>query len=184
MSKSEEYIKKIRRLKNTGLKKLFKKVLKKNTPGWPSGKALEYLILRQFELEGAEVIWPFDVKSIETNEIVEQIDGIIYYKNLSCIIECKDYKKEKVDFTPLAKMRNQLLRRPSSTIGSVFTTSSFTEPAIILATYTGQQAILLWEKTEIEYVINNQCICKSLIRKYKKFNELCLPDYNTKIDKI
>ena len=180
MTKSETYIHNIRQLNNDGLQQLFAQIQVKDTPDWADGKALEYLILRQFEIEGAEVIYPFSVLGRgEYNEVIEQIDGMVYTDSISCLIECKDQVK-KVDFLPLAKMRNQLLRRPAATIGSVFTTSTFTDAAGTLAAYTGQQVILLWEKTEIEYVIQNNCICDSLKKKYRHFNEHCAPDLNTR----
>jgi hypothetical protein len=33
-----------------------------NTSGWAPGKAFEYLVLRAFQLEGAEVRWPYSVR--------------------------------------------------------------------------------------------------------------------------
>lgn len=72
-----------------------------DTPDWESGKAMEYLVLRAFHLEGAEVIYPYSVV-IEEEEL-EQIDGAIYSNGLACLIECKDVA-ERVNIEPLAKM--------------------------------------------------------------------------------
>lgn len=142
----------------------------RETPGWPPGKAFEYLILRMFELSGAEVRYPFSVRMHD--EVIEQLDGVVFWKSLSCLIECKDYSPGHwVDFSPIAKMRNQMLRRPASVIGSVFSTSGFTEPAIILADYTGPQTILLWEPNEVEFSLNNRDICKGLDAKFRAFVE-------------
>ena len=48
-------------------------------------------MLRAFELDGAEVVWPFEVRV--QGELSEQIDGAIYAKGLSCLVESKDTEK-------------------------------------------------------------------------------------------
>jgi hypothetical protein len=50
-----EYEKKIAVYNWDNILDLWKGIESGNTPGWESGKALEYLILRAFQLEGAEV---------------------------------------------------------------------------------------------------------------------------------
>jgi hypothetical protein len=90
-------------------------------PTWPAGKALEYLIVRGFELEGTSVVWPFSVRDPETNEELEQIDGVVYAQGLSAVVEAKDFDdRSKVNIEPIAKLRSQLLRRPSGVLGAVF----------------------------------------------------------------
>ena len=101
-----------------------------DTPGWAPGKAFEYLVLQAFNLDGGVVRWPYSVK-IEDEE-VEQIDGFIHIGRLSCIAESK-HTQEPVAIAPIAKMRNQLLRRHSGTIGVVFSYAGFTDAAAILA---------------------------------------------------
>ncbi len=135
-----------------------------NTPEWESGKAFEYLILRAFELEGAEVRWPYRV-TIEGEEI-EQIDGVVYADGLAGIVECKD-TAIKVDAVPIAKMRNQLLRRPAITLGLVFSRSGFTESAIVLARFTAPQTILLWDGEDIAYALKKKSMRKALVAKYR-----------------
>ena len=49
--------------------------------GWPPGLALEHAILRAFELDGAEVTWPFVVEL--DGLTVEQIDGAVHTVHLS-----------------------------------------------------------------------------------------------------
>jgi hypothetical protein len=92
----------------------------RNIRGWSIGRALEYVVLRQFQIEGAVVTWPFDV-SLE-NEVVEQIDGAVHYQHVSSLLECKDHASA-VNVEPFAKLRNQLLRRPPGTIGMLFARS-------------------------------------------------------------
>ncbi len=119
---------------------------------WIPGKAFEYLIVRAFELEGAEVRYPYSVPIAE--EIVEQIDGVVYAQGLSCLIESKDWK-EYVGIEPIAKLRNQLLRRPGTVIGSIFSRGGFTNPARTLAQFLAPQTILLWNGDEILYALEN-----------------------------
>ncbi len=88
---------------------LWEYIQRNETPDWEPGRALEYLVIRAFELEGAEVAYPFAVQMGGT--IVEQIDGAVHTNGLSCLIECKD-QAGNVNIDPIAKLRNQLLRRP------------------------------------------------------------------------
>ena len=159
MTKGELYTQNIRNLDQKGLLSLWDKISMRATleDGWTDGKALEFLILRAFELGGADVIYPYENR--KNGQVLEQIDGVVYYQHLACLIECKDYETDKIDFTPIAKMRSQLLMRPAATIGSIFTFSDFTSVAIEMASYLAPQTILLWENSEIEYVLNNNCIC-------------------------
>jgi hypothetical protein len=59
------------------------------------------------------------------------------------LIECKDTFKE-VNIEAIAKLRNQLLRRPAATIVSVFSRSGFTEAKVTLTGFVAPQTILLW----------------------------------------
>lgn len=147
-----------------------------NTPNWDAGKALEYFIIHAFELEGAEVRYPYSVpmsivSSNNSERDMEQIDGVVYTNGLACLIECKDYDKA-VNFEPIAKLRSQLMRRPSATIASVFSMKGFTEPAMMLLNFISPQTILAWEEDEIEYCLSHQSFCNALIKKYHKAVEL------------
>ncbi len=118
--------------------------------GWDPGKALEYLILRAFELEGAAVQAPFTVKSpVDGTEVIEEIDGLVYADGIYCLVEVKDHQKP-IGFEPIAKMRSQLLRRPAGTIGIVFSKRGFTEAAQQLSCFLFPQTILLWGLDEVE----------------------------------
>ncbi|MCB0594595.1 MAG: restriction endonuclease [Lewinellaceae bacterium] len=156
---------------------LWQNIGERETPDWGSGKAFEYLILRSFELSGSEVVYPFEVSLF--NETVEQIDGVVYFNHQAFIVECKDYNEERrVNFEPIAKLRNQLFRRPYSTIGCIFSNSGFTEPAIILANAISPQNIILWEREEIEECLTNKNMSAGLVKKFKKLIELGIADYN------
>jgi hypothetical protein len=145
-----------------------------NTPDWPPGKAFEYFIIRAFQLEGADVCYPFSV--ILGGEEIEQIDGAVYTGGLACLIECKDQQRP-INIEPIAKLRNQLLRRPATAIGSIFSRSGFTEPATTLARFLAPQTILLWKGEEIDYALRRRYMCQGLIAKYRYCVEHSLPNY-------
>jgi len=145
---------------------LWQDIQNENTPNWSNGKALEYLILRSFQLEQAEVRYPYSVPMKNSNYPVEQIDGVIYFDNIACLIECKD-TTEAINFEPIAKLRSQLMRRPPTTIGSIFSMGGVTAPALMLLDSIQPQTILIWEKAEINYCLENKNFCTSLIKKYR-----------------
>lgn len=146
------------------------------TPGWPPGKALEYLIVRAFDLDGAKVRWPYETEM--EGVVVEQIDGAIVAGHLHCLIECKNESKP-LAIAPIAKMRNQLQRRPPATIGLIFSTSGYTGLAQTLARYIGSQTILLWNPSEIEHVVKRKRIVALLEAKYRYCVETGVNDANT-----
>ena len=98
-----DYEKKIKNYFWPNLQTLHGEIAARVTPGWAPGKALGYLIIRAFELDGASVRWPYDTEM--HGEVVEQIDGAIVAAGLHCLIECKDESKPSA-IAPLAKMRN------------------------------------------------------------------------------
>ncbi|MBD2315311.1 restriction endonuclease [Phormidium tenue] len=176
MATAAEYESIIKSLQWDALRSLWDNIEKRNTPDWESGKAFEYLIIRAFELDGAEVRYPYNVRLFE--EEIEQIDGAIHISEFSCLVESKDFADKKVDIAPIAKLRNQLLRRPTATVGLVFSRTGFTDPARTLSRFLSPHAILLWDGNEIEYALDNQKICELLILKYRVCIEDGLPDYN------
>ncbi len=166
---------KISTYKWRGLIPLWEQIKSRTTEDWGAGKALEYLVLRAFQLESAEIKWPYQVNL--DGETIEQIDGVVYSNNLACLIECKD-QSEEVNIEPIAKLRNQLLRRPGPTIGIVFSRSGFTDPAVTLARFLAPQTILLWDGLEIEYALKKHAFRRGLAAKYKYCVENGFPTYN------
>jgi hypothetical protein len=158
-----------------GLRLLWDQIMTRNTPGWDAGKAFEYLVLRAFQLDGAEVKWPYRVQLF--GQEVEQIDGVVYCSHLSCLVESKDLSEDPVDISPIAKLRNQLLRRPSGIVGLVFSRTGFTDPSRLLSQFSLPNTILLWSGQEVRYALDREIICELLILKYRVCIEHGLPDY-------
>ena len=161
MAAPGEYQSRIRRLKWPGLKQLWEEIKAGNTPGWEPGKAFEYLVMRLFELDGAEVRWPYSVPLFGNAE-VEQIDGSVRCGSLYCLVESKD-EADNISVGPIAKLRNQLLRRPAGTVGLLFSRRGFTDPAVQLAYFTLPQPILLWTGAQVEFALNQRKIRDSSI---------------------
>src|SRR6266851_9136611 len=128
---NEEYEAEIKGQRWPELRQLWEAIKARDTPWWGAGRAFEYLVLRMFDLDNAQVRWPYSVSLFGDAE-VEQIDGSVRIGNLYCLVESKD-EEAKIAIAPIAKLRNQLLRRPAATIGFVFSSGAFTVPAIHLA---------------------------------------------------
>ncbi len=179
MSSQDAFKEKIRSFQSkSDLEKLWKQILRKKTPGWPSGRAFEYMILRAFELEGALIRWPYTVSL--SNTVIEQIDGVIHFDDIhvSILAESKDHS-ENINIDPIAKIRNQLLRRPSNVVGAVFSTAGFTEPALILSQFCAPQTILLWEKNHIDHCLKeNNSFKTGFLQKYRHAIEEGFPNYD------
>jgi hypothetical protein len=173
---AKDYERMIQSLQWDELRTLWDNIENRSTPGWNAGKAFEYLVLRAFQLDGAEIKWPYSVTFFD--EVVEQIDGAVYYSGLSCLVESKDFADKTVDITPIAKLRNQLLRRPAGTVGLMFSRTGFTNAAVSLSCFSLPQAILLWNGAEIKYALERERICEILTLKYRACVEDGLPDYN------
>lgn len=181
MTTEAEYQTRISTYNWDNLIKLWLEIESGNTPNWDAGKALEYLILRAFQLDNAEITWPYSVY-LDRDEI-EQIDGVVYADGLSCIIECKDTTRP-VKIEPIAKLRNQLLRRPAATIGSIFSRNGFTEASETLAGFVAPQTILLWGGEEIKYCLEIKSMRRALIKKYRFCVEQGLANYHIKTEAI
>ena len=180
---TQGYKEKIQKFTKKDLINLWKEIIDQKTENWSDGKALEFLILRAFDLEGAKVRWPYTVKV--GDEIVEQIDGAVHLLNynLSILIECKDYSS-KINIDPIAKLRNQLLRRSSNAIGAVFTTTKYTEASLLLSQFLAPQTIILWEKDNIEFCLNEGSFSEGMLLKYRHAIEEGITNYDISTSKI
>src|SRR5262245_45327571 len=91
MATPKELEDKIKRLDWAGLRTLWAAVRAGKTPGWEAGEALEYLVLRAFELDASRPIvrYPYEVSLF--GEKVEEIDGAVHLPGLACLVESKDW---------------------------------------------------------------------------------------------
>src|SRR5262249_21780538 len=106
---------------------------------------------------------------------VEQIDGFIHIGRFSCIVESK-HTATPVAIAPIAKMRNQLLRRHSGAIGLVFSYAGFTDAAVIMSRYIDPQAILLCTGLEMARANADRKIVDYMEFKYRICVESGMPD--------
>jgi hypothetical protein len=177
------YVQEIRKLNSADLLTVFTALENGHEHlAWPAGKTFEHLVLRAFEIAGAEVTWPYSVKAAGTE--VEQIDGAIRTSRVTSLVESKHYAGN-LDIAPIAKIRNQLLRRPPGVMASVFVMHGFTEPAKILTRYSSPVNVLLWERDEVSTFLtdataNTDRPIDALHQKYKYAVEQAMPDYNIK----
>src|SRR6266567_5995264 len=166
MPSNEQYETAIRRLKWAGLQNLWTDITAGTVDKWwPKGRAFEYFIVRMFQLDTAEVTWPYEVH-LFGGEAKEQIDGSVRFGGLHWLVESKD-ENEGIAIDPIAKLRNQLLRRPWGTIGLVFTTTRFTPSAVLMTHFALPQPILLWTGAEVQHALSNRKICKYAQEKYR-----------------
>jgi hypothetical protein len=175
MPNASEYEDRIRTLSHDGLLRLWEEVETGETPGWEPGKLFEYLVVRAFEIEGAKVRYPFSVSLHDA--VVEQIDGVVYTEGIAALIEAKDVA-EPVNVEPIAKLRNQLARRPSSAVGVVFSRTGFTAPAKTLTRFVAPQTILLWHGDELAKSLSTKRMTSGLLTKYHYAIESGVPDYH------
>lgn len=167
-----DYVSRIRRVGWDGLRDLWRGIDEGSTPGWQPGRAMEYLVLRAFELADAHVRWPFTVEM--DDETVEQIDGAVYLSNFTFLLEVKD-TASAVEIGVLAKMRSQLARRPASTLELVVSRSGFTGPAITLAGFFAPQTVLLLDGDDLARALRNEDIVSVVTARYRECVERGMP---------
>lgn len=86
--KSVVYKNRVKGMQWDDLLKLWDQIASGATPEWDDGKALEYMIVRGFELDNLDVEYPYDVPP--SGNPLEQIDGLVYAGDVVYLIECKD----------------------------------------------------------------------------------------------
>ncbi len=175
MPTAQEYEAKIKTYNWDELRKLWVAIKGRDTPDWDAGKALEYAVIQAFDLDGARVRWPYPVPLF--GEEVEQIDGSVSFDGLYGLVESKD-ERDNIAIAPITKLRSQLLRRPTGTVGLLFSSGGFTDPAIQLAHFTLPQAVLLWSGDEIEYCLEQGKIVEFCELKFRACVDFGITDFN------
>lgn len=141
----------------------------RSPPDWPPGLLFEYLVLRAFQLEGAEVTWPYRVQ--QEGMLLEQIDGALYFDGVPCLVEFKDVTRP-VDTVAIVKLKAQLLRRPRATIGAVFNTGVFSPIATTLMRMMPPPDVLLWTGTEIDLALRGRRLLEGMRAKLRHAVEM------------
>jgi hypothetical protein len=159
------------------VERLWSEVQDRKAADWDAGKALEHLVIRGFSLSGLRVEYPFEVPF--AGRTLEQVDGMVYLGDVPFLIECKD--RHTVDIEVIAKLRNQLGRRPPSTMGCVFSSGGFTEPAIVLANFAVPHRITLWARDDISQAVGARDFAGLLRRKYHDLCMFGLSDYSLQL---
>ena len=160
--RGEEYRRRVCTLDRAGVVRLWEALQTGQVPeGWPPGKLLEYLLLRAFELEGARVTWPFVVHD---RLPLEQIDGVAYFDGMAFLLECK-HQRGPADVEPILKLKAQLVRRPRATVGALFCTGGFTEPALALARLLPPANVLLWDGREMDMALRHGGLTRGMQKK-------------------
>lgn len=177
MPTNQQYETEIKKLTWAGLQKLWTEITAGTVSNWwEPGKAFEYLVIRMFELSKAEVTWPYTV-NVLGGQAEEQIDGALRFGGLHWLVESKD-KSKNIAIDPIAKMRNQMLRRPWGTIGLVFTSLNFTPSAVLMTHFVLPQPILLWTGDEVAHALKKKQICRFAQEKYRMCVEHGVIDYD------
>ncbi len=172
--KDLEYIKRIEAMSWKDLRALWEFIKAGQTPDWEGGKAFEHLVIRAFRLNGLEAEYPYDVPP--GGKPIEQIDGLVHLQCYAFLIECKD--KDVVDVEAITKLRDQLLRRPATTMGCVFTTGNFTAPALTKADMSVPHRVLLWSERDVEECLKNENFAAVLLEKYRTLCKYGLIDHS------
>jgi hypothetical protein len=172
--KDLQYIRWIEQMGWQDLRMLWDTVKSGRTPGWDQGKALEHLVVRAFKLGDLDAEYPYHVPP--GGRILEQIDGIVFTEGQCFLIECKD--EDATDIEAISKLRIQLLRRPESTLGCVFTRQRFTEPALALTDLSVPHRILLWSEFNIGESLAKESFVDTLRVKYRSLCKYGLTDHS------
>lgn len=165
--RDHNYIKMIEKMGWPKLRILWTAIKSGSTPGWEPGRAFEHLVIRAFKLNKMDAEYPYHVPP--GGQILEQIDGAVFVEGHCFLLECKD--EDATDIEAISKLRIQLLRRPETTFGCVFTRHHFTQPALTLNDLSVPYRILLWSELDIDESLKNECFAKTLRAKYR---DLCM----------
>jgi hypothetical protein len=112
---------------------------------------------------------------------MEQIDGALHLNGSWFLAELKAESGD-IAVAPIAKLRNQLQRRPAGTLGVVFSRKGFTDAARALASFTAPQTILLWSGEDLEYAFKHKYFKKGLLAKQRMAVRNGLSDYSLRLE--
>jgi hypothetical protein len=129
--------------------------------GWPAGKAFEYLVVRAFDLEGARVIWPFQVTYPQKFGTMEQVDGVAYLGDRAFLLESKSLS-EPAAMEEVARLRMRLESRPPGTMGVLFSAQDFTLPTEVFTQFATPLNVLLWGSGDLDVALGTGSMVRGL----------------------
>ena len=142
--------------------------------GWPDGKVFEYLVVRAFDIEGARVLWPFEVTYPQKFGTMEQIDGMVYLGERAFLLESKNVS-EPVAIDEVARLRMRLESRPPGTMGVLFSAQDFTLPAEVFTQFATPLNVLLWARRDLDVALRGGMMVDGLRAKLAHATESGLP---------
>lgn len=142
--------------------------------GWPPGKAFEYLVVRAFDIEGARVLWPFEVVYPQKFGTMEQVDGVVYLGERAFLLESKNLS-EPMAVEAVARLRMRLEARPPGTMGVLLSVQKFTLPTEIFTQFARPLNVLLWERRALDVALANASMVGTLRAKLEYAIEHGLP---------
>src|SRR5437588_13126836 len=114
----------------------------------------------------ATVFWPYHVyERHDPSPELEPMYGSILENGRYCLVSVKD-EADPLNIDPIAKLRNQLLRRPWGVVGLLFSRSGFTSQAEREAEFTANPTVLLWDGFEIAAAIRTKTLVRAVEAKY------------------
>jgi hypothetical protein len=117
------------------------------------GRVFEFGLVRMFELDGAIHLPPAPSGSLGGP--------------LSVLCEAKAHARP-LNVEPVAKLRNQLQRRPAGLVGALFSLSGFSPAALELTKYLAPVCILLWDRSHVLWSLEQPGRAReALLRKYR-----------------
>lgn len=82
-------------------------------------------------------------------------------------------------FSPIAKLLAHLRRRPPATMGIVFGSNGFTNPARESVLLSGTSQVLFWDGDEVDWAFERRGrFSEGLLKKYRQAVMTGLPDFH------
>jgi len=171
--KDDEYEKLIQKKEWSDLEDFWASVKSGTTSqDWAVGKALEYFVIKAFELAGFSVSYPYLIPldrtlSAASRKTMEQIDGLASKDGLTLLIESKDEAKTNIE--AIYKLYSQLQRRPPSTMGCLVFTGYLTDETLHLVNFLTPRRILLVDQNDLDFVAQSpEDFSNNIFEKYLK----------------
>lgn len=159
-------------------------VAEKDPPNWDGGQAFEFMMLRFFELDGAEVTYPYG-PIVGLDGMTQETDGFIYTDKVRCLVESKDWSSP-VKMSTVAKLKDRMLHRNTQLIGCIFCSRNGFSKSALSAAFLEQSRynILLWGSDEINALIQGPRgnFVEALHTKYRYSLEKLIPYFDTHAD--